>query len=91
MTALALHDVADLRRWMISAAVVVLAHATIATAVVAWRGSVEPEEPAGAIEVEFAQATAFFRPALDLYDCINGIRGEHVLRSPLPPCRVVLP
>jgi periplasmic protein TonB len=58
MTALALHDLADLRRWMISAAIVVLAHATIATAVVAWRGSVEPEEPAGAIEVEFAPLPA---------------------------------
>jgi protein TonB len=54
MIALALDDAADLRRWMTSAAVVVLAHATIAAAVVGWHGSVEPEEPSGAIVVEFA-------------------------------------
>jgi periplasmic protein TonB len=54
MIALALDEVADLRRWAVSAALVVLAHATIAAAVVGWRGSVEPEEPSGAIVVEIA-------------------------------------
>ncbi len=54
MIALAFEDVADLRRWVICAALVVLAHASIAAAVMEWRGSVEPEEPSGAIIVEFA-------------------------------------
>jgi protein TonB len=44
----------DLRRWTISAAVVVLAHGAIAAGVVPWRDNLEPAEPAAAIVVEFA-------------------------------------
>jgi protein TonB len=45
---------ADLRRWVISGAIVVLAHAAVAAALVAWRGEIDPAEPAAAIAVEFA-------------------------------------
>jgi protein TonB len=52
MIALAAEDIADLRRWLISGAIVVLAHGAVAAAV-AWQDS-EPAEPAGAIVIEFA-------------------------------------
>ena len=45
---------ADLRRWVISAAIVVLAHGGIAAAMVTWRDTIEAAEPAGAIVIEFA-------------------------------------
>jgi protein TonB len=45
---------AELRRWVLSAAVVIVAHAASAAAVVAWREPVDPAEPASAIVVEFA-------------------------------------
>jgi periplasmic protein TonB len=47
-------DIANLRRWTISAAVVVLAHGAFAAALVTWREESEPAEPAAAIVVEFA-------------------------------------
>src|SRR5271165_7103218 len=47
-------DIADLRRWIISAAIVVLAHGAVAAALVTWHEEVEPAEPAAAIVVEFA-------------------------------------
>jgi protein TonB len=47
-------DWRELRRWALSGAVVVLAHAAGAAAVVSWRDQVEPAEPAAAIVVEFA-------------------------------------
>jgi protein TonB len=53
MIALAAQDVADLRRWFISGAIVVLAHGALAAAI-AWRQESEPAEPAGAIVIEFA-------------------------------------
>jgi periplasmic protein TonB len=53
MIALAAEDLTDLRRWVISGAVVVLAHGALAAAAV-WRHESEPAEPAGAIVVEFA-------------------------------------
>jgi protein TonB len=56
MIVLTAADIADLRRWMISGAIVVLAHGTIAAAMVAWREEIEPTEPAAAIVVEFAPA-----------------------------------
>jgi periplasmic protein TonB len=54
MIVLAAQDIADLRRWVISAAIVVLAHGAIAAAIVAGREEIEPAEPAAAIVVEFA-------------------------------------
>jgi periplasmic protein TonB len=54
MIALAAEDAAELRRWLISGAIVVLAHTAGAAAMVAWREQVEPAEPAAAIVVELA-------------------------------------
>jgi protein TonB len=52
--ALSAEELADLRRWAISAAIVVLAHGAIAARMVPWREEIEPAEPAAAIVVEFA-------------------------------------
>jgi len=52
--ALAAEDIADLRRWLISAAAVVLAHGGIAAAMVTSRDPIEPADPSGAIVIEFA-------------------------------------
>ena len=52
--ALSAEQFADLRRWAISAAIVVLAHGAIAAGMVTWREEIEPVEPAAAIVVEFA-------------------------------------
>jgi protein TonB len=52
--ALSAEELADLRRWAISAAIVVLAHGAIAAGIVPWREAIEPAEPAAAIVVEFA-------------------------------------
>ena len=54
MKALSAEDVADLRRWLISGAVIVLAHGAIAAGMVNWRDEIEPGEPAAAIVIEFA-------------------------------------
>jgi protein TonB len=53
MIALAAENLVDLRRWVISGAIVVLAHGALAAAV-AWRQENDPAEPAGAIVIEFA-------------------------------------
>jgi protein TonB len=47
-------DIADLRRWAICGAVIVLAHGGIAAGVVTWREPDESAEPAAAIVIEFA-------------------------------------
>jgi periplasmic protein TonB len=54
MMALSADDVADLRRWLISGAIVVFAHGAIAATVINWRDTTEPAEPAAAIVIEFA-------------------------------------
>ena len=54
MIALAPEDLADLRRWAICAAVVVLAHGGIAAAMVTWHEDDASAGPASAIVVEFA-------------------------------------
>ena len=51
-------DLADLRRWVISGALVVLAHGGIAAAMVSWHEPVESAEHAGGILVEFAPLPA---------------------------------
>ena len=45
---------ADLRRWAISGAIIVLAHGGIAAVTVNWRDEIEPAEPAAAVVIEFA-------------------------------------
>jgi len=52
--ALSAEDFSDLRRWAISAAIVILAHGAIAARMVPWGEEIEPAEPAAAIVVEFA-------------------------------------
>jgi protein TonB len=54
MMALSAQDLADLRRWAICGAVIVLAHGAIAAGMVNWRDTIEPAEPAAAIVIEFA-------------------------------------
>lgn len=51
---MALEDIANLRRWVISGTIVVLAHGAFAAAMVTWRDTDEAAEPAAAIVVEFA-------------------------------------
>src|SRR5262245_12118800 len=51
-------DIADLRRWAISGALVVLAYGAIGAAMVTWRDPVESEEVTGAIIIEFAPVLA---------------------------------
>jgi protein TonB len=53
MIALVAEDWDDLRRWVMSGAIVVLAHGALAAAV-AWRPENDPAEPPGAIVIEFA-------------------------------------
>jgi protein TonB len=54
--ALSIENVVDLRRWLVSGAVVVLAHGALAGAMFKWHQEVDAEEPSGAIVVEFAPA-----------------------------------
>jgi periplasmic protein TonB len=54
MIALAAEDLADLRRWALSAVVVVTAYGGIAAAMVTWHEPVDLDEPAAAIVIEFA-------------------------------------
>lgn len=54
MIAFSPEDLADLRRWAISGAIVVLVYGGIASAMVTWHEPIEPDEPAGAIVIDFA-------------------------------------
>ena len=54
MIALSADDLADLRRWAICGAIIVIAHGAVAARMVTWREEIEPAEPAAAIVVEFA-------------------------------------
>jgi periplasmic protein TonB len=56
MIVLSMEDVADLRRWVISGAIVVLAYGAVAAAMLKWHEEIEAEELSGAIVVEFAPA-----------------------------------
>jgi len=58
MMALATTNPAILRRWAISAVVVLLLHGAIATAVVTWRKATVPAEPPGPIVIELAPMPA---------------------------------
>jgi protein TonB len=54
MMSLSAEYLADLRRWLISGAIIVSAHGGIAAGMVNWRDEIEPAEPAAAIVIEFA-------------------------------------
>jgi periplasmic protein TonB len=54
MILLGAEDIAELRRWSICAAIIVLAHGGIAAAMVHWRDADDAAEPAAAIVIEFA-------------------------------------
>ena len=54
MMAFSPEDLADLRRWAISGAIVVLAYGGMAAAMVTWHEPIEPNEPGGAIVIEMA-------------------------------------
>jgi protein TonB len=54
MMPLSAEYLADLRRWLISGAIIVLAHGGIAAVTVNWRDEIEPAEPAAAVVIEFA-------------------------------------
>jgi len=58
MMVLSAEYAADLRRWVISGAIIVLAHGGIAAGMVNWRDEIEPAEPAAAIVIEFAPIPA---------------------------------
>jgi protein TonB len=83
MIALAADDAADLRRWMISAALVVLAHGAIAAGTVRWRDTIEPAEPAAAIVIDFAPVPV--APAMQRTDIAPG--PEQVMSEATPDQR----
>ena len=58
MIALAPEDVADLRRWAICAAVIVLVHGGVAAAMVKWHQPIEPDDLAAGIVVQLAPLMA---------------------------------
>jgi len=58
MMVLSAEYAADLRRWAISGAIILLAHGGIAAGMVNWRDEIEPAEPAAAIVIEFAPIPA---------------------------------
>src|SRR6516225_3584536 len=58
MMAFATTNPATLRRWAISAVVVLLVHGAVATAVVTWRKATVPAEPPGPIVIELAPMPA---------------------------------
>jgi len=84
MIALAAEDFADLRRWIVSAAIVVLAHGGIAAATVNWRESIEPAEPAAAIVIEFAPMLV--APAMQQSDIPPG--PEQVMSEAAPEQKI---
>jgi protein TonB len=80
MMALSAEYVVDLRRWVISGAIIVLAHGGIAAAMVSWRDEIEPAEPAAAIVIEFAPMPA--APAMPRADIAPG--PEQVMSDASP-------
>jgi periplasmic protein TonB len=66
MIALASEDLADLRRWAICAAVVVLAHGGIAAGMVTWHEDVGGAEPFAAIVIEMAPVPVTSGPPKDI-------------------------
>jgi protein TonB len=83
MIALKPDDLADLRRWAISGAVVVAAYGGAATAVVNWHDPVFEAEPSGAIVLELAPVAA--GPELPREDIQPGPPMEMSEASPAKP------
>jgi protein TonB len=80
LIALSMEDVADLRRWLISGAVVVLAHAALAGAFFKWHQEVDADELSGAMVIEFAPAPV--GPAVQNPDIPPG--PEQVMSEAVP-------
>jgi protein TonB len=86
MIAFAAEDLADLRRWLVSGAIVVLAHGAVAAAI-AWRQDSEPAEPAGTIVIEFAPVPV--APASQQTDIPPGAEQIMSDASPDKPSEIV--
>jgi periplasmic protein TonB len=80
MMALSREEIADLRRWAICGAVIVLAHGAIAAGMVTWSDTIEPAEPAAAIVIEFAPVPV--APAIQRADIPPG--PEQVMSDASP-------
>jgi protein TonB len=57
MIALGAEDLADLRRWAVSGAIVIAAYGGVGAAIVTWQDPIDLEEPAAGIVIEFAPVT----------------------------------
>jgi periplasmic protein TonB len=78
-----LEDIADLRRWLFSGAVVVVAYGGIGTALVAWQDPIDLSEPGGAIVLELAPVMA--APAIEETELPPGPLMEMSDASPNKP------
>src|SRR5262245_47318987 len=78
-----LEDIADLRRWLFSGAVVVVAYGGIGTALVAWKDPIDLSEPGGAIVLELAPVLA--APAMEETELPPGPLMEMSDASPNKP------
>jgi protein TonB len=87
MSALAMDEDLGLRRWLISGAIVVLAHAAVAAALLPGREENEPDEPAAAIVVDFAPIPV--APASDVTDVPPGPEQVMSDASPDKPVEIV--
>jgi protein TonB len=72
---------------MVSAAIIVLAHAAVAATVVKWRDEIEPAEPAAAIVIEFAPLPV--APAAPQTDIAPGPEQMMSVASPERPVEQV--
>jgi protein TonB len=86
MIALEAEDSADLRGWLISGTIVVLAHGAVAAAV-EWRQDSDPAQPAGAIVIEFARVPV--APASEQTDIPPGPEQIMLDLSPDKPSDIV--
>jgi protein TonB len=84
---MALEDIANLRRWVISGTIVVLAHGGFAGAMVTWRDTDEVAEPAAAIVVEFAPVPV--GPAKPESDVVPGPEQAMSDASPNRPTETI--
>jgi protein TonB len=80
MSALAVDDGLDLRRWIICGAIAVLAHAAISAVMLPWHEESEPDLPAGAIVVDFSPIPV--TPASEVTDIPPG--PEQVMSDAAP-------
>jgi protein TonB len=84
MTALSAEDLADICRWAICGAVIVLAHGAIAAGAISWREEIEAAEPAAAIVVEFAPVpVALAAPQTDIAPGSEQVMSEASPEKPV--------